>query len=286
MNETESSMFFLRTVLIVPDCFNFLLLFAGMYGMYHGVEINHPIFAVLFLDLSMAWAFTTLDLAAFAFVATPKFVTISNSGSVMSLMFHCSCWCVASVVRYVYIVHENRLHDVMPNHRTQCLVAGIAVFVLIVSLAGPTFAYAAFVGKRHVRGRGSQGSRVQILAIFQVLAPGESKSLNKQVMEFFYVNCFCTGWPKVQILAKPVSEIFPVVLLGLNSYLLPITVSCVIYLKLIGIKRRLFVNSVSALVTDASTDARSVPAGGHKASNSSQFVDQSRVEQVDPQAGF
>ena len=93
---------------------------------------------------------------------------------------------------------------------------------------------------------------------------------------------FCKGWPKVQILAKPVSEIFPVVLLGLNSYLLPITVSCVIYLKLIGIKRRLFVNSV----TDASTDARSVPAGGHKASNSSQFVDQSRVEQVDPQAGF
>ena len=185
MNETESSEFFLRTVLIVPDCFNFLLLFAGMYGMYHGVEINHPIFAVLFLDLSMALTFTTLDLAAFAFVATPKFVTISNSGSVMSLMFHCSCWCVASVVRYVYIVHENRLHDVMPNHRTQCLVAGIAVFVLIVSLAGPTFAYAAFVGKRHVRGRGSRGSRVQILKSYgnfssnlSVLAPRESKSLN------------------------------------------------------------------------------------------------------------
>ena len=52
------------------------------------------------------------------------------------------------------------------------------------------------------------------------------------------------GWPKVKVLAKPVHEILPLIFLIMNSYLLPIIISCTVYVKLISAKKRLFLNEV------------------------------------------
>jgi hypothetical protein len=62
---------------------------------------------------------------------------------------------------------------------------------------------------------------------------------------FLIFQIFFLGWPKVKVLAKPVNEILPAILLALNSFLLPIVISCAIYLKLIFIKGKLFFNKIS-----------------------------------------
>jgi hypothetical protein len=46
-----------------------------------------------------------------------------------------------------------------------------------------------------------------------------------------------------------VNEILPAILLALNSFLLPIVISCAIYLKLIFIKRKFFLNKISIIPT-------------------------------------
>ena len=51
----------------------------------------------------------------------------------------------------------------------------------------------------------------------------------------------------------PIQKIIPVILLTLNSFMLPIIVSCAIYLKLICIKRRLFLNKVGVIQSEGAT---------------------------------
>ena len=53
-----------------------------------------------------------------------------------------------------------------------------------------------------------------------------------------------SGWPHIKILALPFKEVIPFVFLVLSSYLLPIIISCVIYLILICKKRKIFENKV------------------------------------------
>ena len=66
--------------------------------------------------------------------------------------------------------------------------------------------------------------------------------------------CVFLGWPKVKVLAKPVHEILPAILLALNSFILPIIISCAIYLRLISIKKKLFLNKINGVQNQISVN--------------------------------
>ena len=53
-----------------------------------------------------------------------------------------------------------------------------------------------------------------------------------------------SGWPHIKILALPFKEVIPFVFLVLSSFLLPIIISCVIYLVLICKKKKIFENKI------------------------------------------
>jgi hypothetical protein len=42
-------------VVVLPDCANVTVLLIGLYGMYQGIEVQHPLYAVLFLNLAVSW---------------------------------------------------------------------------------------------------------------------------------------------------------------------------------------------------------------------------------------
>jgi hypothetical protein len=69
----------------------------------------------------------------------------------------------------------------------------------------------------------------------------------------FVHNVKFLGWPKVKVLGKPFHDVFPVVLLVLNSVILPIIISCGIYIKLICVKRRLFLNKIGVIQSEGTT---------------------------------
>jgi len=46
LNEnSEIPQVFLELVLLTPECFNFIFLVLGLYEMYNGIEIQHPLYA-------------------------------------------------------------------------------------------------------------------------------------------------------------------------------------------------------------------------------------------------
>jgi hypothetical protein len=44
---------------------------------------------------------------------------VMNLGSGLSLDFHVTSWCVTSVIRYVYIEHDEWIHGRVPDVRRQ-----------------------------------------------------------------------------------------------------------------------------------------------------------------------
>jgi hypothetical protein len=54
-----------------------------------------------------------------------------------------------------------------------------------------------------------------------------------------------TGFPKVKIASLPMQEKLPVLVIVLVTFLLPIIISCAIYIKLIFIKQKTFLNKIS-----------------------------------------
>ncbi len=86
-------------ILIVPETINIWLLLIGIYGMYQGIQIIHPIYAVLFLNLLVQFVSSGISLVAFPVLESDKFVRLSNGNNSLSLLFHCTAWCVTSILR-------------------------------------------------------------------------------------------------------------------------------------------------------------------------------------------
>jgi hypothetical protein len=40
-----------KLIVVVPDFVNLITLFFGMYGMHQGIEIQHPLYSLLFINL-------------------------------------------------------------------------------------------------------------------------------------------------------------------------------------------------------------------------------------------
>ena len=53
---------------------------------------------------------------------------------------------VTSIIRYIYIVHENWIHNKIPNFKHQCIVAHAALIVFLLALMGPPFGYSFSIG--------------------------------------------------------------------------------------------------------------------------------------------
>jgi hypothetical protein len=95
----------------------------------------------------VALFFTMIDIIAFVFLTADKFMTLTNTNIGLSLLFHCTSWCITSIVRYIYIAHNDWIHRKIPSHKKQCRAAFVMAFTMSLSLAFPVYGYALFLGK-------------------------------------------------------------------------------------------------------------------------------------------
>ena len=137
----------LQSILVVPEYFNLIILLLAVYGMYHGIEIHHPLYAILFLNLIVPLLFTVVDMIAFVFISCNNYVTLSNTNSGFSLFFHCTSWCLSSIIRYIYIVAPDWIHNHIPNARSQCYATFGMAILFSFSLFAPSISYAMYLGK-------------------------------------------------------------------------------------------------------------------------------------------
>ena len=143
----DNPIYILQVCCVLPEYFNLFFLSCGLYGMYQGIEIAHPLYAVLFLNLIVPLISSILDISVFFFISTNKYIKFANVMNSISLFFHCTSWCVTSVLRFVYILYGDWLNNWIPSQKLQCTVAVIMTCMLTVILSIPTFFVTISFGK-------------------------------------------------------------------------------------------------------------------------------------------
>jgi hypothetical protein len=64
----------LNSIFLLPELLNVILLGLGVYEMHQGIEIGHPVFAVLFVNLIVAFISSVLGLVSFVALTDERFV--------------------------------------------------------------------------------------------------------------------------------------------------------------------------------------------------------------------
>jgi hypothetical protein len=92
---------------IIHDVIDFGFLFVCIYGMYRGIEIGHPIYALLFTNLMFPLVCIILNLIAMPFLPFEVWLRLTMLFNVVSTLFHMTSWTVISVLRYIFIEHRS-----------------------------------------------------------------------------------------------------------------------------------------------------------------------------------
>ena len=148
-NSSDNQIYVLQILCVVPEYFNFFFLSCALYGMYQGVEITHPLYAVLFLNLIVPLMATLFHITVFFFIPTATYVFISNPINCVCIFFHCTSWCVASLLRFVYIIYGDWFNNFIPSQKLQWISAVIMTSALTIILSVPSFSLAIVYGKQH-----------------------------------------------------------------------------------------------------------------------------------------
>ncbi len=93
------------------DLIELSLLLMGIYGMYKGIEITHPIYALLISNLIFPFVGTALNLFLFAAIPFEDWTRLAMTVNVICTVFHITSWSTISVLRYVFIKHQERQHQ-------------------------------------------------------------------------------------------------------------------------------------------------------------------------------
>ena len=73
---------------VIPDIWDLFFLSFGIFGMYQGIEIGHPVYALLFSNLGFAFFATCIDLLALFLLPFKVWIRLVLYSSVLSVHFH------------------------------------------------------------------------------------------------------------------------------------------------------------------------------------------------------
>ena len=147
MNLTSVNHPVVNVVLLLPEYANLLLFIAGIFGMFNGVEISHPIFSVLFTNLVMGLISTFLNIFGFIFLSFERYLSYSSGCNGIFVSFHCSVWCVTSILRFIYVLHIGWIDKRFPNQNKLTAISVASVYLLFAILVLPVAGTAISLGK-------------------------------------------------------------------------------------------------------------------------------------------
>lgn len=132
----------------IPNYWNVIFLTIAVFKMYKGIEIGHAVYAVLFADLISTLIHVVILLVAFHSLTSYKYLKLHNSVVGSSLLVHYVCWCTTIVLRYLYVVHEERVYRTIPDMRQHVLIVLPVTGLFAVATYLPIIATAFILGIR------------------------------------------------------------------------------------------------------------------------------------------
>ena len=154
---------------LIPSVVNIAFLVTGTCQMYLGIEINHPIYCTLFLNLIVTLVSSLIDVLIFPFLSLAvKYSALVNGNGVVCLLFHCCSWSISSVLRYFYIMHPNWLHRKFPEARTLSLLATVSIFAIFSLSFGTILGTVMYCGWPYKR-RNEMSSSEKVICTSSIL---------------------------------------------------------------------------------------------------------------------
>jgi len=137
---------------IILETINSVILLVGTYFVYIGIEINHPIYAIIFCDF-IGSLVTSLFSAAILPLSLShiRYTPMAHTSSVICLDFHCCCWCVLSALRYLYVIHKDWIEEKFPDVKVLVWYSLGVLGVLFTFNATTMITTALHFGYPHVR---------------------------------------------------------------------------------------------------------------------------------------
>jgi hypothetical protein len=124
LNQTEDDNF----ILLYPELFNTIILMSVLVPVYKGIEIEHPIYKILFSNLCVSLLSSLANFAFFFFpIKVLKFNKALSTNNWVCIMYHLTSWCILSILRYTYIKHSDWLHKKFPKTSTVGNLASAAI---------------------------------------------------------------------------------------------------------------------------------------------------------------
>ena len=138
--------FDLRLLAVVVEMASLPILAVAIYVVYVGVEIDHPVFRLIFNNLIVAFIDAAVIVSTAVFADTKTIIQILAFGNLITLLHHHSTWMILSGLRYAYIVEPDWLHSKFPDAQqlrrlsvgsvslSFLLIVGIVLAILIGSI--------------------------------------------------------------------------------------------------------------------------------------------------------
>jgi hypothetical protein len=122
---------------VFPEVSNLFLFVAGVYGMFQGTDINHPVYALLFSNLIFPLVATILNFVILIFATFDQWMRGSMITNYLSTHFHLVSWSIISILRFLYLEHQSWLDSKFPDVKKLQIVSLLAqfgVYLLLLAL--------------------------------------------------------------------------------------------------------------------------------------------------------
>jgi hypothetical protein len=175
---------------VVLEILNSVVLFTVAYHIYKGIEVRHPVYALIFGDILVALASSLTNVLVFPFVKTYRYTSLSKGNNIFCLFFHCCSWSVLSVLRYMYIINKNWLEQTFPDPSSLRKVSFLALFILITINVLTFFATTMYFGYPGVK-------VMKTISLYVLPRANKLKCLFfascMSLMSLFFMICFVTA---------------------------------------------------------------------------------------------
>jgi len=166
---------------VILELLSSFIIYFVVHKVYKEIEINHPVYAIIFCNLITSLLSSLLNSVIFPFISSFRYISLVNGNNLACLYFHFCCWCILSILRYLYIIKKDWLDDKFSEPAKLLKISLFALFLLFAINVSSSIATAMYFGYPEVK---IMSLPTKQKAIFVMVV-----MLNLLLM--FLVSCWC-----------------------------------------------------------------------------------------------
>jgi hypothetical protein len=136
---------------VILELLSSVVIYIVVYKVYKEIEISHPVYAIIFCNLITSLLSSGLNSLIFPFISSFRYTSLVNGNNIACLHFHFCCWCILSILRYMYIIKKDWLDENFSDPAKLLKISMFALFMLFAINVSSSLATAIYFGYPEVK---------------------------------------------------------------------------------------------------------------------------------------